>query len=72
MISGEGCGRTPRLPPSVCPPPPHELPGADEAAEAGRELIVDGVGAIERGGRPESVFPFPAPKNEGGFCCRVR
>jgi hypothetical protein len=71
IISGEGGCRAPRPPPSACPPPPHgELPGADEAAEAGRELMVDGVGAIERGARPESVCP--APENEGGFCCIVR
>jgi len=68
MTSGEGGRRAPR---SVCPPPPHgELPAADEAAEAGRELMVDGVGANECGARPESVFP--APENEGGFCGTVR
>lgn len=56
----------PRPPPRVWPPPPHvEGPGADEAADAGLELTVDGVGAIERGARPESVLPDPA--NEGGF-----
>lgn len=65
MTSGEGGLLDARPPPSVCPPPPQDAPGAEEAADSGRELTVDGVGAMERGARPESVFPLPP--NEGGY-----
>lgn len=67
MTSGECALLEGRPPPSVCPPPPHEAPGAEEAADSGRELTVEGVGAIERGARPDSVFPLPP--NDGGWCC---
>lgn len=45
------------------------MPGADDAADAGRELTVDGVGATERASLPDKVFPLPA--NDGGFCSKA-